>query len=109
MVKHCSDAGFAVVVVGERGLACNLQFNGLYLQIPSQEAKGFVCFGTNGMYLLIPSQVLVHGNSKIFGRDDGCQSLVVQLILMAECLFLPRDGVTDAFSRVEDHVPALLL
>ena len=53
--------------------------------------KLIVSFALDQMlfYVLILAQIVVDGDSQVFGRDDICHSLVVQPILMVECLLLP--------------------
>ena len=53
------------------------------------------------VYMLIPAQILVRGDSRVLGRRDNSQRLIVQHILMVECLFLPCDQEADVLSMVE--------
>ena len=63
----------------------------------------------NVVHKLIPAQILVIGDSRVLGRRDNSQRLIVQHILMVECLFLPCDQKADVLSMVEKkHVPSLV-
>ena len=77
---------FALIVLqygSDQGLVCGLlQFSCPNPQVPSQEAKSFVCLGAKVIHVFVPAQILVDGDSQVFGRGYSTRhSLDVQIIL----------------------------